>query len=130
MARTLDPLMFCVRNQTRGTVLCARATLARSLHDRCRGLLGRSTLSADEGMLFEAEPFIPLMWMHTLFMRFPIDIIFLGHDNLVMKIQTSLKPWRWSAIVVGARTAIELPAGATMRAETAVGDLINLTRVS
>jgi uncharacterized membrane protein (UPF0127 family) len=123
-----NQVLCCIRNQTRGTVLCARATLARGFRDRSRGLLGRRQLSPDEGMLFEAKP-VPLVWMHTFFMTFPIDIVFLGRGDVVIKIQSSLKPWRLSAIVIGARKAIELPAGTAARAETAVGDLISLAEV-
>ena len=77
-------------------------------------------------MLFEAEPFIPLMWMHTFFMRFPIDIVFLDRANVVVKIQPSLGPWRLSAIVLGARKAVELYAGAAANAQTEVGDIISI----
>lgn len=123
-----DRTVLHVRNLTRGTVLCTRATLARSFRERRRGLLGRSQLGADEGMLFEAELFIPLMWMHTLAMAFPIDIVFLGRDNTVIKAQASLKPWRLSAMVFGAYKALELSAGCLVRTETAVGDRISIGR--
>jgi uncharacterized protein len=123
------PVLRCVGNQTRGTVLCSRATLVSGFGDRTRGLIGRTQLGADEGMLFEAGPFMPLMWMHTMFMRFPIDIVFLGRNNLVIKIRASLKPWRLSAIVFGARMAIELCEGSVSRTHTAVGDFISIVRV-
>jgi uncharacterized membrane protein (UPF0127 family) len=122
------PVFQCIRNQTRRTVLCARATFARGFRDRSRGLLGRPQLSPDEGMLFEAEP-VPLMWMHTFFMTFPIDIVFLDRGDLVIKVQSSLKPWRLSPIVFGAHKAIELAAGAAVRTGTDVGDLILFTEV-
>jgi uncharacterized membrane protein (UPF0127 family) len=79
-------------------------------------------------MLFEAEP-LRLMWMHTFFMTFPIDIVFLGRGDVVIKIQSSLKPWRLSAIVFGAHKAIELAEGAAARAETKVGDSISLAEI-
>jgi len=123
------PVVLCLRNQTQGTVLCPRATLARGFRGRSSGLLGRGQLSPDEGMLFEAERFLPLMWMHTFFMSFPIDIVFLGRADVVMKIQTSLRPWRLSALVIGASRAVELSAGAAIRATTAVGDFISLEEV-
>ena len=129
MAPSEAPAVLCVRNLTRGTVLCSRATLARSFRDRSRGLLGRGQLSADEGMLFEAESFVPLMWMHTLFMTFPIDIVFLGRGDIVTKIQASLKPWRLSAIAFGACKALELTAGAVIRTETEVGDSISIEKM-
>jgi uncharacterized membrane protein (UPF0127 family) len=130
VARTGGPLVLRVRNQTRGTVLCSRGWLARGFRERARGLLGRSRLIAGEAMLFEAAPFFPVMWIHTLFMRFPIDIVFLGRDNLVIKVEASLKPWRFSAIVPGARKAIELPADTAAMTRTAVGDLISLDYMS
>jgi uncharacterized membrane protein (UPF0127 family) len=114
-----------VRNQTRGTVLCARAQVARTIRDRSRGLLGRQNLSADEGILFEAG-LLPLMWMHTLFMRFPIDIIFLGRRDVVIGIEPALKPWRCSAVVLGACKALELSQGAASRTGTQVGDSISI----
>jgi uncharacterized protein len=129
MTPTAAPVVLCVRNLTRGTLLCSRATLARTFRDRGRGLIGRSQLSADEGMLIEAEPFMPLMWMHTFFMTIPIDIVFLGRGDLVRKIETSLKPWRLSRIVFGARKALEVTAGAVIRTETAVGDSISLEKM-
>lgn len=129
MATPLAPIILCAWNQTRGTVLCSRATLARGFRDSMRGLLGRHQLSPDEGMIIEAGPILPLMWMHTFFMAFPIDIVFLGRGNVVIKIQASMKPWRLSAIVFGARMAIELPAGVAIEAKTAVGDFISLKKI-
>jgi uncharacterized protein len=119
-------MVICVRNKTRGTVLCSRAMIARSFRDRARGLMGRAQLSPHEGIVIEAERFLPLMWMHTFFMAFPIDIVFLGRGNAVIRIQPSLKPRRFSAIVFGARMAIEVSQGVAIRAGTAVGDLITL----
>ena len=75
-------------------------------------------------MLFDNAGFPPVMWMHTFFMRFAIDIVFLDRRGRVIKIQSSLKPWRFSAIVPGARMAVELAAGAASRTQTAPGDLI------
>jgi uncharacterized protein len=129
MATLIAPAVLCVRNQTRGTILCPRATLACSFRDRMRGLLGRRQLSPEEGMLIEAAPLLPLMWMHTFLMTFPIDIVFLGRGNVVIKIQASLKPWRLSAIVFGAHKAIELSAGVAIGAKTVVGDFISLQKV-
>jgi uncharacterized membrane protein (UPF0127 family) len=75
-------------------------------------------------MLFEAEPLLPLMWMHTFFMRFPIDIVFLGRRDIVIGIEPSLQPWRCSALTFGARKALELSAGAVSRTGTQVGDTL------
>lgn len=115
-------------NRTRGTVLCARLEEAGGVAGKSRGLLGRDGLEADAGMLFEAGRWEPFMWMHMLFMRFPIDIVFLGRDGTVIRIDHNLKPWRVSSVVWGARSALELAAGAARRCHTAEGDQIDLER--
>ncbi len=111
-------------NQTRGTVLCERVEDAGGLSGQSRGLLGRDGLEPGSGMLFENGRFMPVMWMHMFFMRFAIDIVFLGRGDKVIKINRSLKPWRVSSVVFGARKALELPAGAADGATTQVGDQI------
>jgi uncharacterized protein len=111
-------------NRTRGTVLCERLEVAASMAAQSRGLLGRDGLDAGAGMLFEGSGFLPLMWMHMFFMRFAIDIVFLDQANRVRRINHSLKPWRVSSMVFGARKALELEAGAAARSQAMTGDQI------
>lgn len=113
-------------NQTRGTVLCARLEDAGGVGGKSRGLLGRDGLDAEAGMLFEAGRWEPFMWMHMMFMRFAIDIVFLDRRGTVIKINHNLRPWRVSSMVWGARRALELAAGAAARSRTAVGDQVIL----
>jgi uncharacterized membrane protein (UPF0127 family) len=111
-------------NQTRGTVLCERLEDAGGLGGQGRGLLGRDQLEPGSGMLFENGRFTPMMWMHMFFMRFAIDIVFLGRGGKVVKVNRNLKPWRVSSMVFGARLALELPAGAAEASGTEPGDQI------
>jgi uncharacterized membrane protein (UPF0127 family) len=111
-------------NQTRGTVLCERLEDAGGLGGQSRGLLGRDQLEPGSGMLFENGRFTPMMWMHMFFMRFAIDIVFLGRGGKVVKVNRNLKPWRVSSMVFGARLALELPAGAAEASGTEPGDQI------
>jgi len=111
-------------NQTRGTVLCERLESAGGIGGKGRGLLGRAGLEPGTGMLFENGRFTPFMWMHMFFMRFAIDIVFIGRANTVIRINRQLKPWRVSSVVFGARRALELPAGASEASSTQVGDQI------
>jgi len=111
-------------NRTRGVILCARLDSAGGLAGKSRGLLGRDSLDDDAGMLFAAGRLEPFMWMHMFFMRFPIDIVFLDRQGRVIRISHGLRPWRTSALVWGARRALELAAGAARRTGTQVGDLI------
>jgi uncharacterized membrane protein (UPF0127 family) len=85
-----------------------------------RGLLGRSGLDPGTGMLIDAAPSVM-----TFFMRFPIDVVFLGRDRRVVGIRHRLAPWR----VAGARRAVaalELPAGSAAEAGLAEGEVLVL----
>ncbi len=105
-------------------MLCERLENAGGLAGQGRGLLGRDGLEPGRGMLFENGRLMPFMWMHMFFMRFAIDIVFLGRGNTVIRINRRLRPWRVSSIVFGARRALELSAGAADESSTQVGDQI------
>lgn len=111
-------------NRTRATILCARLEDAGGLAGQSRGLLGRDGLEPGQGMLFVRGRFEPFMWMHMFFMRFPINVVFLDREGRVIRINHQLKPWRVSSIVFGARSALELAAGAAARSGTMVGDRV------
>lgn len=121
MAQTLRAI-----NQTRRSVLCERLENAGGLAGQSRGLLGRTRLDQDAGLLFDNGRFTPFMWMHMFFMKFPIDIVFLDRDGIVLKIDRNLRPWRVSSLVLRARRALELASGAAERSATAIGDRITL----
>ncbi|HEY6394464.1 MAG TPA: DUF192 domain-containing protein [Candidatus Binataceae bacterium] len=113
-----------VLNQTRGTVLCPRLEDAGGLAGQSRGLLGRDGLEPNGGMLFKGSAFSPFMWMHMFFMRFAIDIVFLDRNDRVLRVDHELRPWRVSSLVIGARKALELPAGTVRASGTGKGDQI------
>ena len=89
-----------------GAVVCERCEIADTPLKRMRGLLGRSGLGRGEGMLFR-----PAGSIHTLFMRFPLDVLFCDRDLVVLGVERDLKPWRMAARR-GAKVVVELPAGA------------------
>jgi uncharacterized membrane protein (UPF0127 family) len=86
-------------------VVCERCDVADHLVARMRGLLGRSDLPQGEGILLR-----PAGSIHTFFMRFPIDVVFLNEENEVVKVVHRLAPWR-AAGMKGARSVLELSAG-------------------
>ncbi len=88
-----------------GGVVCERCLLAETSFARMRGLLGRSGLPSGEGMLLR-----PASSIHTAFMRFPIDAVFLDRADRVVKVAADMRPWRMAACR-GARTVLELGAG-------------------
>ena len=65
-----------------GTPLCERCLLADSPVTRLKGLLGRSGLGANEGLLLTPAPAI-----HTFFMRFPIDAVFVDREMRVVGVE-------------------------------------------
>jgi hypothetical protein len=103
-----------------GTVVCERCSLADSPVTRLRGLLGRDGLEQGEGLLLR-----PASSIHTFFMRFPIDVVFLDRALVVLGIEDGIAPWR-AASKRGAKSVLELPAGESSRRGLAVGDQLTL----
>ena len=104
----------------RGSVVCERCTLARSPLTRMRGLLGRRGLAQGEGLLLQ-----PAGSIHTAFMRFPIDAVFLDRHQRVLRVAVGLRPWR-AAGAKHARAVLELAAGEAARVGLVAGDVLRL----
>ena len=85
-----------------------------------RGLLGRRGLESGEGLLLR-----PAASVHTFFMRFAIDVVFLSRDGEVLKVADRVPPWR-TAAAKGARAVVELPAGEAGRRGIRVGTAISV----
>jgi uncharacterized protein len=99
-----------------GRVVCERCVLAETMLARMRGLLGRRELPVGEGILLR-----PASSVHTAFMRFPIDVVFLDREGTVLKIASELRPWR-TAARRKAHAVVELPAGEAVRHGVEVGE--------
>src|SRR5205085_10203593 len=108
-----------LRNED-GDVVCERCTLARDPYSRMRGLLGRGGLAEGEGLLLQ-----PAGSIHTFFMRFPIDVVFLDREQRVVRVVPNLRPWR-TAGVRKARAVLELAAGEAARVGMAPGSALRL----
>lgn len=94
-------------------------TSAVTLRDRLVGLLGHASLAEDEGLWIE-----PCNSVHMFGMRFPIDVVFVDAEGRVVRVVDTLRPWRMTLPVRGARAALEIPAGAAARTRTEAGDLL------
>ena len=106
-------------NVTRGTELAGNASMARSYWQRMVGLLGRASLKPGEALVLE-----PCSSVHTAFMRFPIDVLYVDRSARVVKACSDVRPFRFSAVFRGARSVIELPAGTLVSTQTGPGDHI------
>jgi uncharacterized protein len=103
-----------------GRTVCESCVVAESPRKRMRGLLGRRELPSGEGMLLRPAPSV-----HTFFMRFPVDVVFLDWDLRVVRVSPAVKPWR-TAGCRGARAVLELRAGEAGRRGIRRGEQLRL----
>jgi len=113
-----------VLNRTRDTVLASRMEVANSAAKRNQGLLGRERLSPGEGLWI-----IPCEAVHTFWMRFPIDLVYLDRGNQIRKLVSEAPPWRLSACL-WAHSVLELPAGTIRNTLTQPGDTLEISDLS
>lgn len=111
---------MAIINQSRNTLLATEVQIAATFFSRLRGLLGKPGLAAGSALVIR-----PCNSVHTIGMRFPIDVLFVGADQRVKKAAERLGPWQvaWAA---GAAFVIELPAGVVAAGQTRAGDLLTL----
>lgn len=111
-------------NHSRGRMLIENGLVAAGPLARLRGLIGRPTLQPGEGLLLPGTKGI-----HTIGMRYAIDIAFLNQQGYVIHLIHSMHPFRISRVVMHSAMALELPAGLLRETGTAVGDLIEVSLV-
>ena len=114
------PADAAIVNERTGRVLASAIEVAATSEARRRGLLGRDSLDPSVGMIIA-----PCWSIHTFFMRFVIDAVFVDPTGHVVKISPDLKPWR-IAVAFGAYAVIELNGGASRRSDVHVGDRLSL----
>lgn len=102
-------------NLSRQKTLATRVEKAGRIWPRIKGLLGKNGLDPGEGLWLA-----PCRQVHTWFMRFPIDVVFLDKELKVVGLCRGLPPFRLSPYFIRARSALELSSGAA--AEVGVGD--------
>lgn len=112
---------LCVTNRTRNTILAASLEVADSAAKRNKGLLGRECLLPGEGLWI-----IPCESVHTFWMRFPIDLVYLDRRKRIRKLKSSVPAWRLSACL-SAHSVIELPAGTIRETQTQPGDTLEFS---
>jgi hypothetical protein len=112
-----------VSNMTRNTVLATCMEVADSAAKRNKGLLGRESLASGEGLWIR-----PCEAVHTFWMRFPIDLVYLDRKNRIRKLVSAVPPWRLSACLL-AHSVIELPSGTIRETRTQPGDALDFSPV-
>jgi uncharacterized membrane protein (UPF0127 family) len=115
-----ENLTYTVRNTATGAIVATVAEAAFTRATRNRGLLGRDALPPGHALLIA-----PCTSIHTWFMRFPIDVIFVRRDGRVVKTRAAVPPWRL-VVALGAYAVVELPAGAIQQAGVSPQDRLEL----
>ena len=124
---SVAPSVRAVRNVDRGTVLATRLETADGLWGKFMGLMGRASLAPDAGLWLPDSNGI-----HMMFMRFPIDAVFVGRPDgagalPVVSVHPGLRAWTGLVpLVRGAHGVLELPVGTIARTGTVPGDHVVL----
>ena len=106
-------------NKTRGITIAQDAIVAKTPLKRMVGLLSRKQFEQGQALIIK-----PCNSIHTFFMHFAIDVIFVDSRNRITKIIRSMQPFRLSGIYLNALFSIELPAGTLKKTSTQTGDYI------
>jgi len=109
-----------VRNVSRGTILGVAIDKADSSATRNKGLLSRNGLEPGTGLWI-----VPCEGVHTFFMKFAIDIVYIDRKKRVRKTVRNLVPWRMS-MCLPAHSVIELPVGVIEASGTQKGDQLEI----
>jgi len=126
MANFLLPLIrrgdrpYELRNCRTGRLIAQTVICAFESDDRRKGLLGRESFEKGSAMVIA-----PSNAIHTFFMRFPIDVLFVRRDGVVVKVRRNIPPWR-AAAALWAYAVIELPAGTLEVDDVRVGDAVTM----
>jgi hypothetical protein len=112
-----------ITNQSKKTLITARARLADKFLPRLIGLLDRDALEPDEALVITRCQSI-----HMFFMRFAIDAVFVDADNRVVGLLEGIKPFRFSPIYWKASYCIELPVGSIQRSQSSLGDELKIDK--
>lgn len=111
-----------IHNVTRRSVIATHAVLADTFLSRFIGLMGRDHLPDDEALLITQCQSI-----HMMFMKIPLDIIFLDKNKRVVGLQPNIQPWQFSRMYWKAYYALEASPGRISASHTECGDQLDWT---
>ena len=111
-----------IENSTKNTTLAENCTVADTFFTRLKGLLGTPSLNTGEGLLLVGEKSI-----HTFFMAFPIDVIYIDREKTVIKLNRNLVPNRIGKHISQSAYILEVPTGTIDRTRTATGDQLRFS---
>ena len=111
-----------VINLTKQTWLATKVRKADNFVTRLVGLLKRTHLAPEEALWL-----MPSKGLHTIGMKFPIDVVFLDKQNIVLGLISGMMPFRISAPQLRGYSVLELPSGTIRKSLTDVGDQLEIS---
>ena len=116
-------MMARVVNSRNQKVLVSDLEWAHTMKARLVGLIGRESLSEGKGLWIKRSG----NSIHTFFMKFPIDVLFVNKKGVVKYAVTNIRPWKLVLTPLLLPTdCLELPAGTVQRCETKIGDVLSV----
>lgn len=113
-----------VINASKHTWLATTVRKADNFMTRLVGLLKRNALGPEEALWL-----IPSKGIHTIGMKFPIDVVFLDKNSVVLEAISGLAPYRITAVRLRGHSILELPKGTVQKSRTEVGDQLDISLV-
>ncbi|MFN8577842.1 MAG: DUF192 domain-containing protein [Candidatus Sericytochromatia bacterium] len=110
-----------IANSKNNEILGDKIIYANTPYRRFIGLMGKKEINEGQGVFLT-----PCNSIHMMFMKFPIDIIFLDRKNKIIHITENIQPWKISKIVFMAQSVLELPVGSVSKTDSKVGDKLTI----
>jgi uncharacterized protein len=110
-------------NRTRRQYLATRLAVANTHLSRLCGLIGKTPANFPQG---RGLWIVPCRGVHTLGMRFPIDVIYLTPDHVILHLEQGLPPWRFAPVRFQAASVLELPENTVRSTGTTIGDQLEI----
>lgn len=108
-------------NTSSGQVIGDKIVYANGIYKRFIGLMGKKNLEKNEGIFLT-----PCNSIHMMFMKFPIDIIFLDRKNKIIHITENIQPWKISKVIFKAQSVLEVPIGTVKETKSKIGDSLSI----
>ena len=118
-----SPEYLIISNVTKNSTVCSAARLADTFGVRLCGLLGRKELAPEAGLLI-----MPSSGVHTMGMRFSIDVIALDKHLRVLGVWEDVAPWRFRGLGVRTHSVLELKSGRARQSRISAGDQLKMRR--
>lgn len=117
------PLKGYAFNRTRQSFVATELAVANTHWTRLRGLMGTVP---GQFRLGHGLWIVPCHGVHTIAMRFPIDVVYLSADKTVIHLEENVKPWRITPVLMEAATVLELPSHTVWNTGTSLGDQMEI----